>query len=72
LNTQAGRTAATGLGLTGSPLNELEPAARSLFDQLGAADPRVVVESGPGVPWGDVVRTQDALRRAGFTKLSLR
>ena len=70
---EQGRAVFTGLGARGEPIAALAGRAAGARAQLGE-DPRtpIVIEAAGEVPYAAVIRAQDALREAGFDRVSIR
>ena len=68
-----GQTLVDGFGLRGATLDELADAIEASASELIVAGepPSVVLEPGPGVAWGDVVRAHEACVAAGLTRVGL-
>lgn len=68
---ESGRTLATGLGLVGAPLADLERAIEDLGREAQGAGVIILLRPAPAVPYRDVIRVHDACERAGLTKVGL-
>jgi len=71
-----GAVAVSGMGLRRAPLDRLENAALTAFEQLerfaSGVETLVVVEAADEVPYEAVIAAQDILRRSGFERIGIR
>lgn len=67
----SGRTLATGVGLVGAPLADLERALDDLGREARGTGVIILLRPAAPVPYRDVIRVRDACERAGLTKVGL-
>lgn len=85
LDTRGGSVVVSGLGLNRAPLDALPAAATRAAERVRVdparnrglrapreLEPLLIISASDGVPWEAVVRAQDVIRSAGFSRVGLR